>query len=304
MSKVAPLSVGMDFNAENNQAHRVSNYHSEASNKNFKHARILEEIEEADEVEDIKTYYLGTRTTLYKRYDKQEKDRRLFKACSSHDIAEIDRLLRHGASVFATDESGCTALIDVADNKGDDATAAEIAQVLLDAGSNPNALTNYNSTPLHWSSFHGKILMSTRLLENGANPNLQNTLYKECAMHHACYRGPVELVLLLVVFGANIYLKDIWGRTPLDYCERGTTIISRQLVTQAYALESTWLRRKEFVMFITAMYGSAQATQARLPDDESDKVSVQSTDSGKWRTSKPVFYVCKLYTLIASFVSI
>ena len=103
----------------------------------------------------------------------EEKHRQLFSACFANDIDEIEELLRRGASVFATDESGCTALLDVADNKGNDAKAAEITQVLLDAGSNPNALTNYRTTPLHWSCFHSKVLMSTRLLEHGANPNIQ-----------------------------------------------------------------------------------------------------------------------------------
>jgi hypothetical protein len=234
-------------------------------------------------------------------------DKQLFKACFRNDKDEIESLLRAGASVFATDESGCTALLDVADNKGNDADATEIAQVLLDAGSDVNVFTNFRTTPLHWSCYHSKILMSKLLLLNGADPNIQNTIYGETPMHHACSRGPLELALLLISFGAAVYVADNDGVTPLDKCDVGKVKISRQIVENAYIRERNWFRRKAFIIVLTAIYGSTdfQAKQQHLlpPEERKEKeVVVVSTNPAEWKVINKVLCVRELNYLIASYL--
>jgi hypothetical protein len=137
-------------------------------------------------------------------------------------------------------------------------------------------------------------------------PNIQNTLYRETATHHACNRGPLDLALLLVRFGANIHLEDIWGRTPLDYCDRSKVKISRHIVENAYIREQNWRRRKAFVIVLTAIYGSAdsQARQQRLPDDEIEEYKSEpiTTNTYEWRRVNKVLRVLKLCRHIASYL--
>jgi hypothetical protein len=237
-----------------------------------------------------------------------DKDKQLFKACHHSNFGEIEALLNRGASVFATDESGCTALLDVADRKGNDANGTDIAELLLDFGSEVNALTNYHTTPLHWTCYHNKQLMSTLLLERGADPNIQNTIYGESPLHHACARGPLDLALLLIRFGASVYLIDNEGKTPLDKCDVGKLKIGRHIVEKAYVHEQKWQRRKAFVIFLTAIYGSRDfqsKQQMLLPPHkprEKMKEAVRSTNVDEWKAITKVLCVRELNYQIAAYL--
>jgi hypothetical protein len=126
-------------------------------------------------------------------------------------------------------------------------------------------------------------------------------------MHAACYFGPLDLALLLISFGGNVHLADDNGRTPLNYCDSGYVKLSARAIETAhfYAPSQNWLRRKGFVAFRSAIYGSTafQAMQQLLPVNEREKeVNVISTHVRAWKVIDKVFGNSDLCRGIASFL--
>ena len=212
-------------------------------------------------------------------------------ACKGDDVKEVKRLLKEGASVLALSEGCLTPLHNVA--VYNQSNSAEIAQALLDHDAPVNAQTSGGFTSLYWSCMKSNVALSRRLLMGGADPNIQSTNAGWSALHHACYHGPLELALLLVCFGGNVYLANNSGQTPLNYCEHGIAQISRNAIENAYTNRGEkWLRRKSFIVFRSAIYGSAtfQARQKRLDSKQCQaSVLVCSTNPKEWEVADKVF---------------
>ena len=219
---------------------------------------------------------------------------KLGNALRGEDASEVRKLLDEGAIALgaAGDAGGFTPLHDLA-YYNQSVSSADMAQALLDYGALVNAQTSsYGSTPLYYSCMNSNVALSRRLLVNGANPNLKdNDGYS--AMHRACRKGPLELALLLVRFGANVYLIDKYGQTPLDWCRIGDVNISRETVKTAFTTrEENWRRRWQFVAFRACIYGSGtfQAKQEKLlPALRQASLVVQSSDEKAWESLDKVF---------------
>jgi cytohesin len=87
-------------------------------------------------------------------------------------------------------------------------------QTALEKGGNPNAKDKYGLTPLHHAVFRGHVEIVKILLERGADPNAKNYA-GWTPLHDAALRGHVEIVKLLLEHGANPNTKDCYGITPL-----------------------------------------------------------------------------------------
>ena len=74
-------------------------------------------------------------------------------------------------------------------------------------------------TPLHWAcTGRGSAQICELLLNAGANPNKQNS-WGSTPLHYACYGNHVECVRVLAGRGARVDIVDCHGRTPKDDAE-------------------------------------------------------------------------------------
>ena len=92
---------------------------------------------------------------------------------------------------------------------------ADVAQLLLERGANPNLQDEGGFTPLHGATSWGHTAIAQLLLDRGANPNLQNK-YGETPLQAAAAEGHTAIARLLLERGANPNLQDEDGETPLD----------------------------------------------------------------------------------------
>ena len=84
-----------------------------------------------------------------------------------------------------------------------------------------NSQQKDGETPLHHCSFKGDLRMVTILLENGANPNIQNNTVKtiqnlRTSLHYAVDCNFVDCALLMLAEGGDPYIKDIDNKTSFD----------------------------------------------------------------------------------------
>ncbi|XP_051782257.1 unconventional myosin-XVI isoform X2 [Erpetoichthys calabaricus] len=96
----------------------------------------------------------------------------------------------------------------------------EVLRLLKD-GADPSTLTSTGGTLLHLCARHDNAFAAEILIERGLNMNQQDEdLWT--ALHVACACDNADIVLLLLLAGANVLLQDINGNIPLDYAVEGT----------------------------------------------------------------------------------
>ncbi len=130
------------------------------------------------------------------------------------DADAVRTLLRDGADVNASAGDGMTALHWAAD-----AGEVEIANILIDAGANVDAVTRLGDyTPLHLASRQGSASLIEALLEAGASPNSNSTAGGSSALHFAAGAGSVAAIKTLLEHGAEVNGRESSrGQTPLMF---------------------------------------------------------------------------------------
>uniref|UniRef100_G3NH78 Myosin XVI n=1 Tax=Gasterosteus aculeatus aculeatus TaxID=481459 RepID=G3NH78_GASAC len=92
---------------------------------------------------------------------------------------------------------------------------------LLKEGADLNAPTSSGGSLLHLCARHGNVFAAELLIERGLSVDLQDEdLWT--ALHVACVCDHADVVLLLLLTGANVLLQDVNGNVPLDYAAEGT----------------------------------------------------------------------------------
>ena len=111
------------------------------------------------------------------------------------------------------------------DNPGelflDIAQFGEINRVMdmIEQGIDVNYQDDTNETALYVASENGQIDIVKILLENGANPNLQENVHGETPLMVATKIGRIDIMKILLENGANPLIKDYEGNTPYDEVE-------------------------------------------------------------------------------------
>ena len=102
----------------------------------------------------------------------------------------------------------------------------DISELLLENDADPNLQDfEYMDTPLINSTNNNNTDIVYLLLEYGANPDLQNR-YGYTPLHIACENGNIDIVYLLLEYDADPNLENRYGYTPLNIAyEKGYTDI-------------------------------------------------------------------------------
>ncbi|KAJ8288416.1 hypothetical protein COCON_G00010750 [Conger conger] len=167
----------------------------------------------------------------------------LHAAALSGHVSTVRLLLERGAMVDALDVMkhtplfrACEGRVDLVDLDGHTALHwaalggnAEVCQILMENGINPNVQDLAGRTPLQCAAYGGYINCMAILMENQANPNFQDKEGRT-ALHWSCNNGYLDAVKLLLGYNAfpNHMEHSEERYTPLDYALLG----EHQEVTQ------------------------------------------------------------------------
>ena len=127
----------------------------------------------------------------------------LVRTVEAGQMGKVEELLKEeGIDVNERAEYGWTALL-YASAQG----YPQIAQLLLDAGANPDMGNLQGITPLMYGARYGNIDVCRLMLGYGANPNLQD-VYGLTALMVATRLGHADVAEILLKAGANPAIKD------------------------------------------------------------------------------------------------
>lgn len=136
--------------------------------------------------------------------------------CASRtNVSIVGELIKHSANVNLADSLGYTPII-IAVNSG----LADITELLLANGADPNALYQENESALHISTARKSIECMRLLIKYGANINKKESR-SETPIFYAVTTESVESVQLLIDSGADLSIKDTYGLTPLATARLG-----------------------------------------------------------------------------------
>ncbi len=141
------------------------------------------------------------------------QDEQLILAAEKGDMPRVQELIRKGANIHARDIFNHTPLIGAAA-----AGSAEIVQLLLDKGADPNAqaagFTWIGDTPLIAAVMYRHRTVAEILIKCRANVNAKDAV-KKSALHWAAQYGFGDMVGLLLINGADINARGHEGWTAL-----------------------------------------------------------------------------------------
>ena len=131
-------------------------------------------------------------------------------------------LLDSGSDVNAIDAAGQTPLhLAVTYDRHASSADAEIVAELLRNGANPSATTTGGSQALHLVKYNGSIIR--HLVESGADVNVRHLKTGRTPLHYSVEEYYDDNFSALVEFGANCSAEDENGDTPLHVALRAST---------------------------------------------------------------------------------
>ena len=154
-------------------------------------------------------------------------DRRLVDAARARDNARVRALLAERMSPNDRQADGATALHWAA--HWDD---GDIAELLITAGADVNAVNDLGVTPLQLACTNGSSAMTRRLLARGARPDLSLASNEVTPLMTCARSGNSEAVRQLLAHGANANAAETFkGQTALMWAVAGNhTDVARALV--------------------------------------------------------------------------
>ena len=101
--------------------------------------------------------------------------------------------------------------------KTENANVNAVVREMHNIGVNINKRDYKGYAPLHYAVMNGGAALVKRLLDMGANPNVQSVFFKERPLHLAVKAGKIPVIKVLLEYGANPMAKDDGGSTPFTF---------------------------------------------------------------------------------------
>jgi palmitoyltransferase len=171
-----------------------------------------------------------------------------------------------------------------------------VQELLLEQPDLVNAPSpNDQVPPLHWACLNNRTFIAKYLLEQGAIINALGGEQWSTALHWAASKGHLDIIYLLVSFGADLALRDQPGYTALHIAaQHGQTLVLLYLIAVGAPVDE----RDNFgrtPLLWTAFRGHAEAVQVLLQEG----ADVDATDNGgttvmQWAVIKGHFAVARL----------
>nr|XP_044993278.1 ankyrin repeat and SOCS box protein 3 isoform X2 [Jaculus jaculus] len=140
----------------------------------------------------------------------------------------------------------------------------KIAQILLEAGADPNERTLEETTPLFLAVENGQMDVIRLLLRHGASVNGSHSMCGWNSLHQASFQENAEIIKLLLKKGVQKECQDDFGITPLFVAaqygklESLSTLISSGANVNCQALD------KATPLFIAAQEGHTKCVELLL----------------------------------------
>lgn len=110
-----------------------------------------------------------------------------------------------------------------------------VVRVLLKRGADPDLKGGYCNYPLYVAATGNHPGTVRLLLESGANPDTMGKWPQGTALMRAAQLGRVEIVRLLLDFGAEAGLRDCRGNTALSFARENNRTDVIELLKRAAA---------------------------------------------------------------------
>ena len=186
-------------------------------------------------------------------------DLRLVDAAKNGDTEAVQRLLKQGIPVNASQPDGFTALHWAAQQD-----KADMADLLIRSGEKVNVADNYGVTPLLLACTNGSVPMVDLLLKAGANPNAAQA-YGETVLMTCARTGALDAVKALLDRGADVNVKETAeGQTALMWAAaEGHTAVVQALIDRGADVHARSTKGYT-ALLLTAREGNLETTKALL----------------------------------------
>ncbi|EUB59223.1 Tankyrase-1 [Echinococcus granulosus] len=146
------------------------------------------------------------------------ENQEIFDACRLGDISRVIVLLDKGVSVNLKDATGRKSTpLHFAAGYG----RLNVVELLITKGADVSAKDDGGLIPLHNACSFGHTEVVQLLLAANSDPNAQDN-WHYTPLHEAAIKGKVDVCILLLQAKADPYLRNLDGKTPLDFAEGPT----------------------------------------------------------------------------------
>lgn len=208
--------------------------------------------------------------------DQDSGSNLLIKAClnnNNDDVRIIDVLVQAGIDINHQNLEGYTALHKAVEYKN-----IKFVSRLIQYGANVNFFNINGETPLFEACFNKNYDIISKLLNAGADVNYRNMQVQGKTVLMSCSgRGQLKIVTMLILAGADVFIKDNSDSTAWSYSNRNGHKKTTTLLDTVMLLD-------------------------QLPQSSLDKLFKKDpylwTGISKWYSTKVFFYFIERYSIL------